>query len=265
MRNIIAVLLLFITTTTTQAEDTHDWQKYFILYAESESLSSSTIEATYDQLYALEANPLNINAATREELEALPFLTDRNVEDILGYIGQHGAIKTLSELVLIHSIDYNQRQLLTAFTYAGDEKKPLFPTLKNILEYGKSDILATAKIPFYKRKGDINGYLGYQYKHNVRYDFTYGDYLRFGFLGAQDAGEPFFSGKNSLGYDFYSFYLVLKKLGFIKTLAIGRYRVKFGLGLVVNNNYSFGKLSALTSLPSTAGNIRAHASLSDAN
>lgn len=265
MKNIITAMLLSVATVAVSAAEYHDWQKYFALYAESESLSASAIESTYDMLYALESNPLNINTATREELEALPFLSARNVEDIQEYIYLHGPVKTLGELILIRSIDYNQRQLLFAFTYAGEVKKPVFPKFDNIIKYGKSNLLATVKIPFYKRKGDINGYMGYQYKHSVRYDFTYGDNIRLGFLGSQDAGEPFFAGKNSMGYDFYSFYLVLKKLGSIKALALGRYRVKFGLGLVVNNNYSFGKLSALTSLPSTAGNIRAHASLSDAN
>lgn len=265
MRNIITAVFLSLASVVACAATDHDWQRYFALYAESESLSASAIESTYDLLYALESNPLNINTATREELETLPFLSARNVEDIQEYIYRHGPVKTMGELILIRSIDYNQRQLLCAFTYAGEVKKPAFPKLENIIKYGKSNLLATVRIPFYKRKGDINGYTGYQYKHSVRFDFTYGDNLRLGFLGSQDAGEPFFAGKNSMGYDFYSFYLVLKKLGSIKSLALGRYRVKFGLGLVVNNNYSFGKLSALTSLPSTAGNIRAHASLSDAN
>ena len=40
----------------------------------------------------------------------------------------------------------------------------------------------------------------------MRYQFRYGDYVKMGVVGAQDAGEPFGSGKNSLGYDFYSFY-----------------------------------------------------------
>lgn len=46
-------------------------------------------------------------------------------------------------------------------------------------------------MPFYTRKGDREGYMGYQYKHSIRYDFTYGDNVRLGVLGAQDAGEPF--------------------------------------------------------------------------
>jgi len=265
MKNIITACLLFLSVLPTPAKETPEWEKYFELYAESEHLSATEMETTYDCLYALESNPLNINIATREELEELPFLSDRNVEDILEYRDLHGAFKTMAEVVLLGSIDYNQRQLLAAFTYAGEEKKPLFPKLKTIVRHGKTNVLATGKVPFYERKGDKNGYLGYQYKHSVRFDYTYGDYLRLGLLGSQDAGEPFFDGKNSMGYDFYSFYLVLKKLGPVKALALGRYRVKFGMGLVVNNNYSFGKLSALTSMQSTAGSLRAHASRSDAN
>lgn len=265
MKTIVTIFLLLAPIAVIAEDGRREWEKHFVLYAESENLSSETIETTYDMLYALEANPLDINTATREELEALPFLSARNVEDIQEYIYRHGPIKTMGEFALIRSIDYNQRQLLSVFTYPGDVEKRLFPKLGNILKYGKSELLATLKVPFYKRKGDINGYMGYQFKHSLRYDFTYGDRVRLGFLGSQDAGEPFFAGRNSMGYDFYSFYLVLKKLGRVKALAVGRYRVKFGMGLVVNNNYSFGKFSALTSLQSSAGNIRAHASRSDAN
>ena len=89
--------------------------------------------------------------------------------------------------------------------------------------------------------------------------------MRFGLIVSQDAGEPFFAGKNNLGYDFYSFYFVIKKLGNIKTLALGRYRLRFGMGLVINNNFGFGKLSTLTTLGRGGSNIRAHSSRSDGN
>ena len=32
-----------------------------------------------------------------------------------------------------------------------------------------------------------DGYLGYKYKHGVRYQFRYGDYVKMGVVGAQDA------------------------------------------------------------------------------
>lgn len=44
------------------------------------------------------------------------------------------------------------------------------------------------KVPFYERKGDVmgaDGYLGYKYKHGVRYQFRYGDYVKMGVVGAR--------------------------------------------------------------------------------
>lgn len=50
------------------------------------------------------------------------------------------------------------------------------------------------KVPFYERKGDASGtdgYLGYPYKHGLRYLFRYGNSVKLGFVASQDAGEPF--------------------------------------------------------------------------
>lgn len=265
MKNGIILLLLCVFCVPICAQQERGWEALLDELGGQEDLESVDWESYYDYLSELEANPLNINTATRDELEQLPFLTKTDVEDINEYIYRHGPMKTLGELVMIKTLDYHKRQLLFYFTYAGEVKKPSFPKLKNILKYGKHNVVGTLKVPFYSRKGDKDGYLGYQYKHSVKYDFTYGDYVRVGFLGSQDAGEPFFADKNSMGYDFYSFYYVLKKLGRLKTLAVGRYRLRFGMGLVINNNFGFGKLSTLTSMGRGISTIRAHSSRSDAN
>lgn len=264
MKYTLIILLIFFSSHVS-AQQKHEWEQYLYQLSEMEDIEADVWESYYDMLCDLEANPININTATREELEQLPFLTAKEVEDISEYLYLHGPMKSLGELAMIESLDYFKRRLLFYFSYAGEVKGKTFPTMKNILKYGKHDLMGTVKIPFYKRKGDKDGYAGYQYKHSIRYDFTYGDRVRLGVLGAQDAGEPFFAGENKLGYDFYSFYLVLKKLGRIKTLALGRYRVRFGMGLVINNNFSFGKLSALSSLGRGGSNIRAHSSLSSGN
>lgn len=264
-RILILFLLSFMFVSSLSAQQPREWEQYLYQLGELEDFESVSWESSFELLYDIEANPININTATRDELEQLPFLTAKDVENISEYIYRYGAMKTLGELVMIKDLDYLKRRLLFFFTYAGDVRKPIFPKLKNILEYGKHDFLGTIKVPFYSRKGDKKGYEGYKYKHSIRYDFTYGDYVRAGFLGAQDAGEPFFAGKNSIGYDFYSFFLLLKKLGPIKSLAIGRYRLRFGMGLVINNNFGFGKLSTLSSMGRGSSNIRAHSSLSEAN
>ena len=264
----ISIILIVCSLSffpVTAGADRHEWEQYLYQLGEFEDMESTSLETTFDLLCDLEENPININIATREELEQIPFLTARDVEDIQEHIYRYGPMKSLGELAMISNLSYFKRRLLAYFTYAGDSEKQTFPTLTNIAKYGEHNIMATAKLPFYTRKGDRNGYLGYQYKHSVRYDFTYGDYVRFGLLGAQDAGEPFFAGKNKQGYDFYSYYFMLKKSGRLKTLVLGRYRVKFGMGLVINNNFGFGKLSTLSSLGRGGSNIRVHSSRSASN
>ena len=82
----------------------------------------------------------------------------------------------------------------------------LFPVLRTIAQYGKHEVMGMLKVPFYERKGDASGtdgYLGYPYKHGLRYQFRYGNSVKLGFVASQDAGEPFFGGRNTMGYDLF--------------------------------------------------------------
>lgn len=253
------------------AGNTHmmPWQQLLQNISQLEDFESTHWEDYEQELEDYAQHPINLNTATREDLERLPFLTPSQVEDIEYYLYRYGAMKNLAEIALIPSISWYQRQLLGYFVYAGDVEKSAFPSLKTIARYGKHEVMGMLKVPFYERKGDAkettNGYLGYRYKHGLRYQFHYGDYVKLGFLGAQDAGEPFGSGKNNLGYDFYSFYLQVRKWGRWKNITIGRYRLHEGLGLILNNDFGFGKLSLLSSLGRNSNAIRVHSSRSSAN
>ena len=250
------------------------WQQLLSELSEMEDFENTAWEDYEEDLEELSQHPMNLNAASREDLERLPFLTASQVENILYYNYRYGGLKTMGELVLIPSISWYQRQLMGYFFYVADvQQKQGFPTLRNIAKYGKHEVMGMLKVPFYERKGDVmgedgksnDGYMGYRYKHNVRYQFRYGDYVKLGFVGAQDAGEPFGAGKNNLGYDFYSFYLQVRKLGRWKNITLGRYRLHEGLGLILNNDFSFGKLSVLSSMGRSSNVIKVHSSRSSAN
>ena len=122
--------------------------------------------------------------------------------------------------------------------------------------------MATGRIPFYERKGDAGAYQGYPYRHWLRYQLTYGDQLKAGIVGSQDAGEPFFAGKNRLGYDYYSFYLQLNHWRRIETLVLGNFRVSMGMGLILNNSFGLGKVSMLQNMGRPTSTVRAHSSRS---
>ncbi|HAH90886.1 MAG TPA: DNA-binding protein [Prevotella sp.] len=246
------------------------WQQLLSDLSSSEDFEHVAWQDYEEDLEEMAQHPVNLNTATREELERMPFLTASQVEDILFYIYRYGQLKSMSELTLISSIGWYQRQLMSCFFYVADDgSKPAFPSLKTIAQYGKHEVMGMLKVPFYERKGDASGtggYLGYPYKHGLRYLFRYGNSVKLGFVASQDAGEPFFGGRNTMGYDFYSFYLQVKNLGRWKNITLGRYRLNEGLGLILNNDFGFGKLSALTSLGrSSSCIIRGHSSRSSAN
>ena len=246
-------------------EVSRPWQQYLDQLSETEDYENTSWEDYATLLEEYAEHPINLNSTTREDLEQFPFLSAQQIEDIQAYIYQYGAMKSLGELAMIESVNWYQRQLLGCFFYVGEVEKRTFPSLSNILKYGKHEWVADVKVPFYQRKGDKEGYQGYPYKHWLRYQFRRGDYVKMGFLGSQDAGEPFFAGKNKLGYDFYSFYLQVKKWGRWKNVTLGRYRLREGMGLVLNNDFGFGKLSMFSSLGRMGTSIRVHSSRYAAN
>lgn len=257
----ILLVFFFLVPLAASAQDDWSWQQALLQLTDVEDAESLSWEETCEMLDALEAQPLDINATTREQLEVLPFLSDQQVEDIMAYRHRHGELQTLGELLMIPSLDYERRRLLQCFVYVGHQpKEPPFPRLDSLLRWGKHELTFSGRLPFYRRKGDDNGYLGYPYKHTLRYQFHYGTRVKFGLLGAQDAGEPFFAEGNNLGYDHYAWYLMLSRLGPIETLAVGQYRLSFGMGLVMNGGFSFGKLATLQNLGRSNTLIRPNSS-----
>lgn len=266
MKRLILFCLILCSTIPIIAQQSMTWEECFEqFYAESD-INESDKEEIFAILSELVERPLDLNTATREDLERIPFLNAQQIEDIQAYVYQYHGMRTLGELSMIESLDFQRRQLLSYFVYLSpiNDNKP-FPNLKEILSKGRHTLLFTCKAPFYQRKGDINGYLGYPYSHSFRYNFHYSDYFQLGLIGAQDAGEPFFSNKNKLGYDHYSFYIQLRKLGKIKNLVLGRYKLSFGQGLVINNTLSFGKYAALSTLGRQTNGIRVYSSRSSIN
>ena len=62
-----------------------------------------------------------------------------------------------------------------------------------------------------------------------------------GFTAEKDAGEPFFVKGYRKGYDHHGVHLVLRDVGKLRTVALGDYRLSFGQGLVLNNDFMGSK------------------------
>lgn len=258
-------MIMFLVSLGVKAQDNQlrPWETYLNEVMTLDDVESASLETVYDLLCELEQHPLDINTVRRESLEQFPFLSAQQIEEIIEYRDRYGPLKSIGELQMIRSLDYAQRRLLTYFIYVGDEQEKGFPELNDIARYGRHELMATARIPFYRRKGDDGAYLGDPYRHWLRYQFTYHDAVKAGVVGAKDAGEPFFTGRNRWGYDHYAIYLQLRGLGRLESLCLGHYRVSMGMGLVMNSDFSLGKVAMLQNLGRASTGIRTHSSRSD--
>lgn len=241
------------------------WEQFLDNLSDYDDIETGSTEEMYEVLHELEATPIDLNNATDDDIQRLAFLSNAQREELTEYIDRHRPIRSIGELAMIKSLDNVTLQLLSSFVYVGsiDESRK-FPTWKEIAKHGKNEFLGYVKVPFYERKGDREAYLGYKYKHWIRYKYSYGQFLQAGFTGAQDAGEPFFGSHNKMGYDHYAFYALARKLGRIRTLALGQYKARFGLGLVMNTGFGMGKTTSLV-LTTPQNSITANASRSEAS
>ena len=213
--------------------------------------------------------PVDLNRATRQQLEQFPFLSDIQIEHLLAYIYVHGQMKTLYELQLIEDMDRQTIQYLLPFVCIkaiNNESSFRWKTmLKSAMKYGKNEVITRIDIPFYKRKGYEHTYLGTSVYNSVKYTFRYRDQLYAGGVAEKDAGEPFAALHNRYGYDYYSFYLLLQNCGRLKSLAVGNYRLSFGQGLVMSTDYLMGKTIYASSFNNRSAGIKRHSSTDEYN
>lgn len=233
------------------------------------SVNTLNWENELEELSIRLQEPVNLNTATREQLEQFPFLSDIQIEHLLAYIYIHGQMQTIYELQLIEDMDRQTIHYLLPFVcIKAINNEPAFrwkTMLKNAGKYGKNEVLTRMDIPFYKRKGYEHTYLGPAVYNSVKYSFRYSDQLYAGVVAEKDAGEPFAALHNRYGYDYYSFYLLLKNCGRLKALAVGNYRLSFGQGLVISTDYLMGKTIYASSFNNRSSGIKKHSSTDEYN
>ena len=86
MRNCILVLIFTLSCFAVNAQEQHEWQQLYDELMTEEEQEELMNEENYVLLCSLSTQPIDLNKATREDLEQLPFLTAKQVEDILAYI-----------------------------------------------------------------------------------------------------------------------------------------------------------------------------------
>lgn len=233
------------------------------------------LETVYSELSYLTEHPFELNSVTEKQLQKLPFLSDIQIKNIINYRNRYGKMVTVYELKNIENLDLQTIELLLPFVYVGDisvDKRPF--TVKNLLKYGSNELQIRYDKCFQQKKGygsypdsilqqyPNRKYLGESFYTSLRYSYSFDDRFQFGVVAEKDAGEPFWNQYHK-GYDYYSFHFFLKDIKMLKTLSIGDYKVSFGQGLVVSNDFSLSRTSIVTQAERRNNGFRRHFSTNE--
>ena len=224
--------------------------------AENEESENIDIDQIYDDLQYLYEHKINLNTATRDQLERLPFLSKVQIENILAYVYITHGMRSIYEIQLIDGIDYFIQRLLLHFVFVGDMRDESMEwNTKEIFGRIRHKIFSRIDADLEQRRGYAeNKYLGSPLYEQFRYAFGAGkNRIQAGIVAEKDKGEQFW-GSYRKGFDSYSAYMQVDKLWKFSRIVIGDFRATFGQGLIMNGAFSAGKSSNVLKVnPSQSG------------
>lgn len=228
----------------------------------------------FENLQTYVKNPVNLNTATRYDLEELFFLTDIQIQSLLTYREQLGELISIYELQAIPNFDLKTIQNILPFVAVRNDVDDLHIGLKDLLFKGRNEVYLRWSRILEEQKGFTklpegetgSRYLGDQNKYYFRFRHFYENKLSYGFTAEKDPGEPFFEGNNKNGFDFYSAHFYLKDYNqTIKSLALGDYSVSFGQGLILYSGFGSGKSASITNIKRNRRTIKPFTSVNESN
>lgn len=224
----------------------------------------------YDVLEELHDNPVNLNAAGRDDLLKVPFLTPAQADSILSYRQRKHGFLSLGELMFIPILSHTDRRNLSLF-FSCEPEAPADTSRWEKLYKGRHSLESRVDIPLYKRAGykqrseeelrknPNSVYLGNGLRHIVRYRYQWRQSLAYGLTLEKDPGEPFGS-YATYPYDYNSFYLHYRPLSGRWEVLAGDYNVRIGEGLLMGNSFFSSRLAAVTYGSRAASTLKPHTS-----
>ena len=122
----IVLVIALLTAPKVNAQQEQHWED---CYAEVIAIEGKDEEdiPDYELLCQLADHPININTATKEDLEQLPFLNNQQIEDIMEYLYRYHSLQSVGELYMIPSLGNAYARLLSYFITIGKPNETDFP------------------------------------------------------------------------------------------------------------------------------------------
>jgi len=201
----------------------------------------------FDEIIAeLKKNPLDLNKATEEDLQNIPFLNDFQIKSIIYYREKYGLFVDIKELKLVYGIDEDLYRLISPLFIINNNEKNTNNYYHNISLRSRAIVEKQQGYLYSDSLWQKNKcYEGNRLKLALKYKLTKNN-ISAGILAEKDQGEALFRGSNKYGFDYYSGFFKIDNLKFIKTICIGDYQLNIGEGLLIWNGYYQGKSGFVT-------------------
>jgi hypothetical protein len=261
MKKILPVILLAFFCNL-QAQQQVENQNPFDYYLELITELSSRNEEETDfndlayELYELWESPIDINTATPYDFARLFWLSEYQLNNLIGYVEKQKPILSIFELAYVSGFDTTLVLSLKPFITISEKRDQRYHKKRSshwlLVRWGKT---------LERQKGFREGkFEGDNRKESLKYKYQLGEKVQAGFSFEKDGGEAVFKGSNKWGPDFYSGYLKVNNLGKLRTICVGNYNVGFAQGLVCGPGFALGKSSQAVNLIQKETGIRQYTS-----
>lgn len=257
LKTIYLTIGLLIAVCTVRAQDPAIQRTLEDLMESMETETDENVnyELILDDLTYLGQHPLSINQVTKEEMQRLHLMTDRQIDDLIAFKEKTGLIYSIYEMAAIEGFTTDLVQKLEPFiSFEIDD-----PAIKN--KKSKNEIMGRSTRTFTNSEEGIKNpnYEGSMERQYIRFKHTASD-VEYGITAEKDPGETFFKGSNKQGFDYMGAYGNFRIGTGGLRLFVGNYRVSFGQGLVANQGFSMGKSTEPTQVFRFGQGIRSSAS-----
>lgn len=255
-----------------QAQQSNDPIIEYILevIAENQSEDFDYTELV-ERLNFYRRNPLNLNKASRDELQELVFLNPLQISNLLDHIAVNGKLIDILELQSIDGFDLQTIRTLLNFSSINSPTGFENFNWANLKKEGRSDLIVRYGRILEEQAGfnipeetARSRYLGTPDRVFTRYRFNYLNNLQFSLNLDKDAGEQFWTTQGrSIGPDFVSASLYVKDVSRFKKIVLGDFSLQFGQGLTLWSGLSFGKGADLFSIAKQDLGLRPYTSINE--
>jgi hypothetical protein len=224
-------------------------------------------QETEDDSFLQELNqflrhPLNLNKADESDLKNMRFISAVQIQNFLSYRNALGQLLNIYELQAIPAWDIPTIQKIRPYVTVSDGQTAL-ESLAQRLTGGDNTIMVRGIQVLERSRGYLldsssanNYYPGSPQRLFFRYKYQFKNLLQYGVVAEKDAGEEFFKGSQSKGFDFYSAHFFARNLGIVKAIALGDFTVNLGQGLTSWMTLAFKKSPDILSVKRQAPTLK---------